>query len=69
MAKKKQTRPAKKNEEVKQDRYCGNCGWGEFSHEFRNLDIEGNPICVTCPFERWKKIRDEAGCDKWKPKS
>lgn len=48
---------------------CGECGWGEFSYEFRNLDVNGNPICLKCPYEeRRKRLRSEPACDKWKPK-
>lgn len=48
---------------------CGECGWGEFSYEFRNLDVNGNPICLKCPFiSKYMKIRSEPACDKWKPK-
>lgn len=48
---------------------CGDCGWGEFTHEYNNLDLNGKPICLYCPFtERRKRIRSEKACDKWKPK-
>lgn len=51
------------------DHFCGDCGWGAFYFEHSNLDINGNPICLDCPYtENRKRIRSEKACSKWKPK-
>lgn len=51
------------------DHFCGDCGWGKFYYDFKNLDIEGKPICLRCPYtENRVRIRSEKACDKWKPK-
>lgn len=48
---------------------CGDCGWGVFDYENSNLDLNGKPICLECPYtENRKRIRSEKACDKWKPK-
>lgn len=48
---------------------CGDCGWGKFTYEHKNLDLDGNPICLDCPFtENRRRIRSERACDKWKVK-
>lgn len=47
---------------------CGDCGWGTFYYDHSNLDMNGKPICLTCPYHKWKKIRSEKACDKWKPR-
>lgn len=63
----------KKVVEQKQPEYynktCGECGWGSFYYDIQNLDLNGNPICLYCPYtENRKPIRSERACDKWKPK-
>lgn len=67
MAKKKQTRITSKKEDYRQH-VCGDCGCGEFTFEHRNLDIQGKPITLICPFNKFRKIRSETACDKWKAK-
>lgn len=47
---------------------CGDCGCGTFYYDHSNLDLNGKPICLTCPYHKWKKIRSEKACDKWKSK-
>lgn len=64
----------KKVSEQKQPEYynktCGECGNGRFFYDIGNLDLNGKPICLDCPYtENRKRIRSERACDKWKPKS
>lgn len=48
---------------------CGECGNGRFFYDIDNLDLNGKPICLDCPYtENRKRIRSERACDKWKPK-
>lgn len=48
---------------------CGECGNGRFFYDIDNLDLDGKPICLDCPYtENRKRIRSERACDKWKPK-
>lgn len=67
MAKKRA--PAKNNTSEYLYHTCGECCWGEFTFEFQNLNIDGKPICLDCPYtENRRRIRSERACDKWKPK-
>lgn len=62
----------KQNKQVPEYRkhVCGECGWGEFIQTFKNLDVNGRPICLKCPYIKdYLKIRSEPACDKWKPKT
>lgn len=48
---------------------CGECEMGVPDTDHSNLDYQGRPICLTCPYEtKRKRIRSERACDKWKPK-
>lgn len=48
---------------------CGECGWGMPYIEHSSMDYQGQPICVTCPYEpKRKRIRSEKACEKWKKK-
>lgn len=47
---------------------CGDCGWGKFTNESSNLDMNGKPICLDCPYTKDRRmIRCERACDRWKP--
>lgn len=62
-------KPIKKKDEPQPVHKCGDCGNGSFYYEHSNLDINGKPICLKCPFvENRSMIRSEKACDKWKPK-
>lgn len=50
------------------NRTCGNCGWGTPDMKPSNMDLQGKPICVSCPHHEWMRIRSSKACDKWKPK-
>lgn len=42
---------------------------GKYYYDHSNLDMDGNPICLKCPFvENRSIIRSEKACDKWKMK-
>lgn len=59
----------KKKDEPKPVHICGDCGWGEYYYTHSNLDIEGKPICLKCPYvDNRSMIRSEKAYDKWKPK-
>lgn len=65
MAKKKSI---KEEKQVSNTHTCGDCGNGTYYYDAGNLDLDGNPICLSCPFtENRKRIRSERACDKWKP--
>lgn len=60
----------KKKDEPQPVHTCGECGWGSFYYEHSNLDTNGKPICLNCPFVTNRKmIRSKKACDKWKPKA
>lgn len=40
----------KKEDEPKPVHTCGECGWGKFYYEHSNLDMDGDPIYLKCPF-------------------
>lgn len=44
---------------------CGECANGEFYYTHRNLDIDGNPICLKCKYSKRSRIRDEKACEKF----
>jgi hypothetical protein len=59
----------KKKDEPQPVHTCGECGWGTFYNIPNNLDLNGKPICLSCPFETKRlMIRSEKACDKWKKK-
>lgn len=59
----------KKKDKPKPVHTCGDCGCGKFYYTDSNLDIEGKPICLKCPYvENRCMIRSEKACDKWKKK-
>lgn len=47
---------------------CDDCGHGNWVNSFNNIDWEGNPICLTCPNEKWHILRGCKACNNWKPK-
>lgn len=62
-------KPIKKKDEPQPVHTCVDCGWGTFYGIPNNLDLNGKPICLSCPFvENRFMIRSEKACDKWKPK-
>lgn len=46
----------KKKDEPKPVHTCGNCGWGKYYYDHSNLDMDGNPICLKCPFVENRSI-------------
>lgn len=60
---------AKKKLEIKETHTCGECRFGVPDMDHSNLDMQGKPICVVCPYDKKReRIRSEKACDKWKPK-
>lgn len=50
----------KNKDEPKPVHICGDCGWGEFYYTHSNLDMEGKPICLKCPYvQNRSMIRSE----------
>lgn len=47
---------------------CDDCKHSKWVEAYSNLDWQGKPICLTCPFEKWHIIRGHKACDKWEPK-
>lgn len=58
------------NEKNKEPDYightCGECAIGQFDYSQINIDMNGKPICLTCPYHKFKRIRSAKACDKWK---
>ena len=48
--------------------YCGECGHGVYDLKFANLDLEGKPTLVACPFFTFKHVRSERACAHFTPK-
>lgn len=46
---------------------CGDCDFGVPYYD-GHLDMHGNPVLLGCPFHKWKRVRSEKACDKWKAK-
>lgn len=47
---------------------CFNCKHATPNMKFANLDLEGNPTLVNCPFEKFARIRSEAACSHFEMK-
>ena len=43
-------------------RVCINCKHATPDMKFENLDLDGNPTLVRCPFEPFARIRSEVAC-------
>jgi hypothetical protein len=63
MAKKQ---PIKKQIPVLQK--CGDCSHGKFLDHLANMDLNGNPICLKCPFKEFNVGRFEKACVNFKKK-
>ena len=46
---------------------CDDCGHGSWVNTHSNLDWQGKPICLTCPFQQYHIIRGRKACGEWKP--
>lgn len=46
---------------------CDDCKHSNWVQSHSNLDWEGKPICLTCPFEQWYILRGRKACGKWEP--
>ena len=58
-----------KNEVIKEQHYCGDCGHGMWYFDHRNLDLKNKlPICCRCKYSEFSKVRSEYACKKWKSK-
>lgn len=51
------------------NKICDTCRLASWvTDEFRHLDLNGKPICLRCPHEKWYIVRGRRACDKWEPK-
>lgn len=64
----KRTLPKQQTKTAEPVKVCGDCGHGNWVDSFNNLDWEGKPICLTCPFNKYHILRDAKACKEWKPK-
>lgn len=48
------------------DKRCGDCANGTFLKYLANMDKNGNPICLQCPFKEFNVARFEKACEKFK---
>lgn len=47
---------------------CINCAHATPDTKFENLNLEGGPTLVRCPFQTFARIVDEPACEEYKPK-
>lgn len=47
---------------------CGECKHGNWVESSHNLDWQGNPICLTCPYQQYHILRGRKACHNFKPK-
>lgn len=55
-------RPPKKAVEPWATRTCEECRHGIWDTKFANLDLNGKPTLLSCPFHEWKRIRTDKAC-------
>lgn len=48
---------ASKKERNKTDQVCSECSVATWQWKHEHLDLQGNPICLTCPHKEWWIIR------------
>lgn len=48
---------------------CGECAHGTLDYSHINMSHDGQPICVVCPFFKFKRLRRETACERFKNKS
>lgn len=65
---KRATAPKKPVQPTTPVRICDDCGHGNWVDSFSNIDWEGKPICLTCPYEQYHILRGRKACGNWKPK-
>lgn len=65
---KRATTPKKTTQPEKPIRICDDCGNGVWVDSFSNIDWEGKPIYLTCPFEQYHILRGRKACANWIPK-
>lgn len=49
-------------------RYCGDCDLGTWVDGHRNLDLNGKPICLTCPNREFHILRGAKACENGRKK-
>lgn len=59
----------KKNVSEPEKRICDDCMFSEWVTGHENMDLNGKPICLTCPERQYMFVRGRIACDKWKAKS
>lgn len=45
---------------------CGDCSRGKFLTYLSNMDKDGKPICLICPFKEFNVGRFEKACKEFK---
>ena len=45
-------------------RICVNCEHATLDTKFANLDLDGRPTIVHCPFSKRSRIRNEQACSE-----
>lgn len=45
---------------------CGDCAHGTYLEHLANMDHEGKPICLRCPFKEFNVGRFEKSCENFK---
>lgn len=49
-------------------RICDDCKHGNWVNSHTNMDWQGKPICLTCPFKQWHILRGSKACAQYEPK-
>lgn len=55
-------------EELNNRHYCIECMFAQDDMKFINLDINGKPFMLRCPFTKWKRFHNDLICDRFIPK-
>lgn len=49
--------------------HCVDCAFSKWDKTFINLDVNGMPFMLRCPFTKWKKFQNDFICDRFKQKT
>ena len=49
--------------------HCTDCAFSEWDKTFINLDLNGIPFMLRCPFDRWKRFQNATICDRFVKKT
>lgn len=60
---------SKKQQKQEPEFHCTDCAFSKWDKTFINLNLNGEPFMLKCPFNKWKRFQNDTICDRFVQKT